>query len=305
MSDDQGISSDGTFSCGDTQDAAAADLSQQLLENKYRIIGLINNGGMGLIYRAIQLGLVERVVAIKTILPCYVANEDAVKRFEREVRLLALLDHPNLIRVFDSGRDSRLGPFVVMPAVEGLTLEAFNERCRRAGTLPKMDVVVEIALNMARGLNYLHHSGIVFRDVKPSNVLLPKSGAPVAVVIDLGIGRLIDDKEGFTGTDVFVGTPSYASPEQLERRRDVGAPSDWYSLGLVVLEALTGRHPLKGINRRTSAAEVSFLPIRLFRPDMPEALSELVGRLTAYRPEERACGAEVVERLERLGRSLS
>jgi serine/threonine protein kinase len=306
MSENRGISTDGTFSFGNDTDAADAHLAQQRFEGKYRIIRVISNGGMGLVYLAVQIGITLREVAIKTILPAFLANEAVVRRFETEVKLLTLIDHPNLISVLDSGCEPHFGPFVVLPVIRGQTIEQFVESHRRAGNLPDIRVLVKLALDVANGLNYLHaEKHIVHRDVSARNILVKDGREPVAVVIDLGIGRLIADEERLTATDVFIGAPSYASPEQLEKRRDVGPPSDWYSFGVILYLALSGRHPFAGVARRFTPTEVSFMPLRLFRPAVPAPLADLVARLTAYHPAERPCGTEVVAALERLHRSLS
>jgi eukaryotic-like serine/threonine-protein kinase len=305
VSENRGLPTDGTFSFGSDTDAVAARLAQQRLEGKYRIIRVISNGGMGLIYLAVQIGLTLREVAIKTILPAFLANEVVVRRFEAEVKLLTLLDHPNLIPVLDSGCDPHFGPYVVLPVIRGQTIEQFVESHRRGGHLPDIGVLVKLALDIANGLNYLHvEKHIVHRDVSARNILVKDGREPVAVVIDLGIGRLLADEERLTATDVFIGAPSYASPEQLEKRRDVGPPADWYSFGMILYSVLSGRHPFTGVNRRAAPTEMSFVPLQLFRPAVPAPLADLIARLTAYHPAERPCGAEVVVELERLHRSL-
>ncbi|MDT4915724.1 MAG: eukaryotic-like serine/threonine-protein kinase, partial [Pseudonocardiales bacterium] len=210
-----------------------------LVANRYEIQELLGRGSMGAVYCARDVVL-ERDVALK-LFPAEAADPQQAVRYEQEARVLARLSHPGLVTVYDAGIDATLAdaprPYLVMELVRGPTLA---DRLRD-GALPP-EQVAAVAAQLASALAHIHRREVVHRDVKPANILLRDaedgSRYPAATLTDFGIARLIDGTR-ITMTGYTLGTANYLSPEQLNGG-EVAAASDIYSLGLVLLECLTG-----------------------------------------------------------------
>lgn len=255
----------------------------------YEIVELIGRGGMGSVYKARQLSL-GRFVALKILLPRHSGSPDFITRFEREARLLAGLSHPNLVHVYDFGRDDD-GLFLAMEHVEGRPLR-----------LPTRDraALVRIVRDVALALQKVHDAGMVHRDVKPSNILIAADGTPKLGDFGIVVEPQKDDR--LTETGVFVGSPHYASPEHIEGRTLDGR-SDLYALGVILFEGLAGRPPF------TAPSSAAVLAKHIHEPP---PLGELVGkttprlrkiveRLLAKRPEDRyERAADLAVELERV-----
>ncbi|MBM7502636.1 protein kinase [Agromyces aurantiacus] len=247
------------------------------LDGRYRIEGLIGRGGMAAVYRAADLAL-GRHVAVKVFSSATEGIDDADRR-RSETALLASLTHPALVTLFDAANDPETHrEFLVMELVEGPDLR----EVLRSGPIPGADATRMLA-DLAEGLHVIHSRGIVHRDVKPANVLLASAHLPTrrwhAKLADFGIARLLDESR-LTATGRIIGTPGYLSPEQV-RGEPVGSSADIYSLGLLMLEALTGEQPFPGPALESASA-------RLVRdPVIPAALgAEWVGLLTAMSARE-------------------
>jgi eukaryotic-like serine/threonine-protein kinase len=194
---------------------------------RYRVLGPLGQGAMGVVYRGRDEGL-ERDVALK-VLREHTASEDARARFLREARAAARLQHPNIVTIYELGE--HLGaPFMAMELLEGVDLQ----RAIEGGLRPNPRVTLPIVLQLLAGLDHAHDHGIVHRDVKPSNVFLPR-GRPVKIM-DFGVARL---GAGATTAGMVVGTPNYMSPEQV-RAQPVDGRSDLFSAGLILYELVTG-----------------------------------------------------------------
>ncbi len=222
-----------------------------LLGGRYRIVRELGRGGMAVVFLAHDTQL-QRTVAVKVL-----RNDRALTRgrdrFASEIRLTANLRHPNIIPLFDSGTDGDLR-FFVMPHVEGETLSA---RLDRLGSHSLHDAV-SIVTGVASALEYAHKSGVVHRDVKPSNIMIA-AGQPL--LLDFGIARSPHpDWPNLTATGQAVGTPAYMSPEQYHAADDIGPASDIYSLGAVLYELLTGRAPLTAVARLAIAEHAPQFP---------------------------------------------
>jgi len=212
---------------------------------RYRLAEKIGEGGCGVVYRAEQLEPVRRDVALKVI-KLGMDTLSVIARFEAERQALAMMDHPNIARVFDAGATETGRPFFVMELVHGVPITKFCDE----HNLP-LATRLELFVQVCHAIQHAHQKGVIHRDVKPSNVLVaPHDGAPVPKVIDFGIakatqGRLADSAV-VTAVEQFVGTPAYMSPEQAERGgADLDTRTDIYSLGVLLYELITGRTPFE------------------------------------------------------------
>jgi serine/threonine-protein kinase len=195
---------------------------------RYRVLDQLGQGAMGPVYRCRDEAL-ERDVAVK-VLTTENADADARARFAREARAAARLQHPNIVSIYELGEQDA-GPFMVLELLEGLDLQ----RAIEAGIRPDPRLTLPVVLQVLAGLAHAHGAGIVHRDVKPSNVFLPR-GRP-AKVMDFGVARLAG---GTTTGGLLVGTPHYMSPEQVRAAPDLDGRSDLFSVGLILYELVTG-----------------------------------------------------------------
>lgn len=269
------------------------------LDGRYRIDGLIGRGGMAAVYRADDLAL-GRQVAVKVFTPATEGIDDADRR-RSETALLASLTHPALVTLYDAAKDPETNrEFLVMELVEGQDLREIL----RHGAIPPHDATRMLA-DLSEGLHVIHSRGIVHRDVKPANVLLAPAHLPTrrwnAKLADFGIARLLDESR-LTATGRIIGTPGYLSPEQV-RGEQVGSAADIYSLGLLMLESLTGFQPFPGPALESASA-------RLVRdPRVPLGLGsdwvELLTAMTTRDPAARPTALDVALAAQSLDVSTS
>ena len=253
----------------------------EVIADRYELEELVGTGGMSSVYRA-RDRLLERHVALKILHPHHSSDEDFVQRFRKEARLVAQLSHPNIVTVIDRGDDGGR-QFIVFEYVEG---ENLKEVVTREGPLP-LRRVLELALQIGRGLAFAHSQGLVHRDVKPQNVLM--NGDDQAKVTDFGIARSIDVDVGVTQTGTVLGTSAYIAPEQASGG-DITPQTDVYSLGVVLYELLTGEVPFPGESFVAVAMKhINDPPPSLLerRPDTPPRLAAAVDRALAKEPGER------------------
>ncbi|TFD69930.1 serine/threonine protein kinase [Cryobacterium gelidum] len=267
--------------------SARPGLVGSLLADRFMIESLIGTGGMASVYRATDTAL-GRTVAVKLFRADGSAAEP--ERQSGEIALLASLNHFALVTLFDAGTamvDGVPRAFIVMELVDGPDLRARIE----GGPLPSLDVAV-MGADLAEALHYVHEQGIIHRDVKPANVLLATSGFPGrsmhAKLADFGIARLLDETR-LTATGSLLGTASYLSPEQALGGA-IGAPTDVYSLGLVLLECLTGLRAYPGTAVESAMARLQR------QPEIPNALGrdwiEVLAAMTARDTADRSTAAE-------------
>jgi eukaryotic-like serine/threonine-protein kinase len=262
------------------------------IAGRYELEEIVGTGGMSTVWRARDV-LLERKVALKILHARYGEDDEYVERFLREARAVAQMSHPNIVTVIDRGED-RERQFIVFEYVEGENLKQLLDK---RGPLP-IHEVVNLALEIARGLAFAHERGIVHRDVKPQNVLLNGDGR--AKVTDFGIARSLDVERGVTQTGTVMGTSNYIAPEQASGER-VGTESDVYSLGCLLFELLTGDVPFPGDNFVAVALQHLNEPppsVLERRQDAPPRLAWLVDRALAKDPEQRPTMEEVVAELE-------
>jgi tRNA A-37 threonylcarbamoyl transferase component Bud32 len=266
---------------------------------RYHIIEPLGQGGMASVYKAFDTTL-ERNVAIKIIrTDTQVSGEQAqfLKRFEREAKALAQLDHPYILKVLDYGEQAGI-PYLVMPFVEGGTLKE-----KMGQPMPYPEAAALLA-PIARALEYAHQSKIIHRDVKPANILISRSGAPI--LSDFGIAKMIESGEStqLTATGVGIGTPDYMAPEQWLGKAD--PHTDMYSLGIVFFQMVTGHLPFTA--ETPAAVLIKHLqdPLprpRLFVPSLPDSVEQVLFKALAKAPENRfpdmGVFADLLEKLAR------
>ena len=261
-----------------------------LIAGRYRIERLIGRGGMSSVYEAADENI-PRHVALKVFRPELSENPD-MKRHQGEVGMLASLNHPGLVTLFDAVADDDGNVVLVLELVTGGDLRTAMD----TAPLSSAEVAI-IGAAVADALAYSHDRGIVHRDVKPGNILVPERDGsdtgPRAKLADFGIARLIDETR-MTATGSVLGTAHYLSPEQAVGGT-VGAATDVYSLGLVLLEALTGERPFPGTGVESAAARLARDPILPARLD-PAWVSLLRG-MTKREPGARLTATEAAELL--------
>src|SRR3712207_3762847 len=270
-------------------------MQQTVLGDRYTLLEVLGDGGMARVYLA-RDNVLDREVALKVLRDQYGYDEALVERFRREARNAASLNHPNIVQVYDQGRDDDGTYYIAMEYVPGGTLK---DLMAKEGSLAPKEAA-GIASRVAVALEVAHGRGIVHRDIKPQNVLLSASGEPK--VADFGIARAASSKT-MTETNLILGTAAYMSPEQV-RGEPVGPASDLYSLGVVLYEMLTSRLPYQADDPIATAMKHTNDPVphpREANPAVPEDVDALVVKLLAKRPEDRyASAAELAEDLRRV-----
>jgi ABC-type transport system substrate-binding protein len=266
----------------------------QKLSGRYDIVSELGRGGMGVVYRAHD-PLLNREVAIKLIPPTLL-NPETEQRFQREAQLVAQMDHPAIVPIFDSGKhDASL--FFVMPVVQGTNLRWFG----REGELT-LGEVLDIGIQVAEALEYSHSRGVIHRDVKPENIMVQRdeSGRVRVRIMDFGLARGATESR-ITKTGTIAGTLAYMSPEQVAAT-GVDHRSDIYSLGTVIFECLTGEPPFSGELQSILYRIVHEIPPspRTLGADINEDLENLILSCIAKEPGKRPQRAgEVAESLRR------
>jgi serine/threonine-protein kinase len=228
-----------------------------LLDQKYRLHERIGGGGMGDVYRAVNV-LAGRTVAIKLLHPELVDNEELAKRFFQEARAINRIRHPNVVDVLDAGM-SEMGPYIVMDLLEG---ESMGQILARVGRLP-VDAALATVAPVLEALDAAHRAGIVHRDLKPENVFVAVDAASRRVMVrllDFGIAKVIDARvtasSPRTRTGIVFGTPDYLSPEQATGDRPLDGRSDLFAVGALLFELLTGAPPFRAPTAVATAFKV-------------------------------------------------
>ena len=248
----------------------------------YRIIKCLGAGGVGAVFLG-EYPRIESLVAIKVLLPRFVENEQMVRRFLDEARAVNVVQHPGMVRIHDIGTDPELGKYLVMEFLKGQTL---TDRLRQAGTL-EVETAVRMTQQAASALGAAHSVGIIHRDLKPANLYLcpdPEMiGGERVKLLDFGVAklRLDDAMDGMTRTGSVFGSPQYMSPEQCIDAKNVDGRTDIYSLAVISYVMLTRRMPFEAktfgqlvIMHQTQQPT----PLRHFRPELPEALEQVIMR---------------------------
>ena len=255
-----------------------------VLGGRYRLDRLIATGGMGVVYEAWDLGM-ERQVALKVLDERSDKDSKRARRFQREVQVTGGIAHPNVVTIYDAGRDEEGYRFMAMELLPGPTLAAHLEDRPR----PSLAFAAAVAGHVLDGLSAAHALGVVHRDIKPDNLVLCGSAhAPALKLIDFGVSKY-DDHWGSMTDGLVLGTPLYLSPEQIHGAV-VDARSDVWAVGVVLYEMLTGETPFAAATVLGTLTAISSrvpkLPSAL-RPDVPPALDAVVMKALSRSADER------------------
>jgi serine/threonine protein kinase len=271
----------------------------RVIQDRYRIVRKIGEGGMGAVYEGEHLAIARRV-AIKCLHERIGRDEKLAARFHREARAATKIGHPNIIDVLDFGSMEDGTAFMVLEYLEGKNLEDLIDE---EGPQP-VGRVVRIVSSVCDALKAAHAQGIVHRDLKPENLfLVRREDNPYFVkVLDFGIAKFTEaDDFRLTQTGQAMGTPYYMAPEQLLGHSDVGPRADLYSLGVILFHALSDHYPFEGQTFAQLVIRVTRdppPPLSALRPDVPAELAALVAKLLSKEPEDRpASAAELREAL--------
>ena len=267
---------------------------------KYDVIEVLGKGGMGVVYKAMD-NLIERLVAIKMMTGGFAENPDLLKRFYREAKSTGMLQHPNIVIVYELG-DHEGNPYLVMEYLEGEPLDKIIAARRDVSMVEKLGYMIQCC----NGLGYAHQRGVVHRDVKPANLMVLKDGN--CKLVDFGIARIGD--HSMTRTGQVVGTISYMSPEQINAQM-VDGRADIFSAGVMLFELLTGVLPFDSKDTASTLLKIIHEdppPLKSFIQNYPPDLEEVVKKALAKDREDRYATAEdfafdlsrVQEQLKRL-----
>ena len=262
------------------------------LDGRYEITELIGVGGMADVYKAIDV-MENRTVAVKILKPEFAGNEEFLRRFRNESKAIAVLSHPNIVKIYDVGFTDEI-QFIVMEYIDGITLKEFIDQ---QGVL-KWKNALHFITQILRALQHAHDKGIVHRDIKPQNIMLFTDGT--IKVMDFGIARF-SRIDGKTLSDKTIGSVHYISPEQA-RGDMTDERSDIYSVGVMLYEMLTGRKPFDGENPVAIALkhmQETAVPPREIMPSIPEALEEIVLHAMERNPSRRyQSAAEMIKDID-------
>jgi len=270
-------------------------MARQQIKDEYQVLGEIGSGGMATVSKAIQRSL-DRPVAIKELKKAYHTDDQIVRRFERESRVAASLQHENIVHIYDYW--SKPTYAIVMEYVDGTNLAEVIEK---SGALP-VDVGIMIAIQVCSALDYAHMRGLVHRDIKPSNIMIKRNGE--VKLMDFGIAHT-KHLDALTLPGMLLGTPAYMSPEQI-----LGQPldvrSDIFSFGIVLYEMLTGAKPFTDEDTRAVTAKImkdDYPSPRRINSDIPRRVQCIIRKCLRKKPKRRFGSMLEVEK--KLGRRLA
>jgi len=245
---------------------------------RYKLLEQIGEGGFGVVYVAEQIEPVHRQVALKVI-KLGMDTRQVVARFEAERQALALMDHPNVAKVFDAGATESGRPFFVMELVKGVPITKYCDQ-EKLSTNDRLNLFIGVC----QAIQHAHQKGIIHRDIKPSNILVTvQEGRPVPKVIDFGIAKAtqqrLTEKTLHTQLEQLIGTPAYMSPEQAEMSGlDIDTRSDIYSLGVLLYELLTGKTPFEAKELLAAGLDEIRRTIREKEPARPSTRLSMMGK---------------------------
>ncbi|MFQ3674309.1 MAG: serine/threonine-protein kinase, partial [Aggregatilineales bacterium] len=248
---------------------------------QYILEDQVGKGGMATVYRARHARL-ERHVAIKIMHTVFLQDDSFRARFEREAQIVAKLEHPHIVPIYDYSEHNG-SPYLVMKYIEGVTLKQLMLK-----THLTLQDILRLMRTLADALDYAHRQGVLHRDLKPSNILIDREGRPY--LTDFGLARMAQVGESTISHDMMLGTPFYVSPEQAQGQRDLTSLTDIYSFGVILYELITGIVPFAGdsayaiVHAHIYAAPE---PPSEKNPTLPKALDAVLLKALAKRPEDR------------------
>ncbi len=266
----------GTSQAGTGAGAGNPSFGGTAEESRYKIIGELGRGGMGIVYK-VQDTVLDRIVAFKVLPQALVENPQAISNFMREAQAAAKLNHPNIVTVYDTG-EYQGRYYIAMEYVEGTTLK---EILRRRGAISPSGVM-HVLMQICEALAYAHEKKVVHRDIKPANAMWTRDKK--VKLMDFGLAKVIEEARNHT--TVVAGTPYYMSPEQT-LGKNVDHRTDIYSLGVAIFEMATGTVPFKEGNIPYHHVHTAPPKIRELRPDLPHTLSAIVERCLEKDPANR------------------
>jgi serine/threonine protein kinase len=247
----------------------------------YRVIEQLGQGGMASVFKAYHPAL-DRFVAIKVLHPAFKEQPDFLSRFQREARVVASLEHPNIVPVYDFAEHNGQ-PYLVMKYIEGQTLKSRLSQ----GPLSKLEAQ-RIVEAVGSALTYAHERGVLHRDVKPSNILLSPDGS--IYLADFGLARIAEAGASTLSKDVMLGTPQYISPEQAKGNLELNEGTDVYSFGVVLYELVVGRVPFNADTPFSIIHDHIYTPLPLpsqVNPKVPEIIERILLKSLAKDPQDR------------------
>jgi serine/threonine protein kinase len=268
---------------------------KDLLTRKYEIQEKIGEGGMGIVYKALQKSM-DRIVAIKILAPKYCARPRLIEQFIREARAAGALNHPNIIQVHDVGTENSLHYFS-MEYVDGPTC---MKVLKSQGPMPE-EAALEVVQQTAKALEYAHANRLIHRDIKPDNIMV--TGTNMVKLADLGISKTFDEAEAEGKPKRIVGTPHYMAPEAAQGKK-IDHRVDLYSLGATLYHLLSGRTPFSGTNASDvlkAHVKEPLPPIESTGAKVSEGTKALLGKLLAKNPDDRfATATEVADAVAKI-----
>lgn len=269
------------------------------IADRYQVVSRIAAGGMGIVFKVIDLALDGEIVALKLLNPHLSQDKIAFKRFLNEVLVARSLSHPNIVRTHDIGKTQQGASYISMEYVDGETLatqldkyydEFQNEKRSHPGYA--FEQALYVLLSVIKGVSYAHAQGIIHRDLKPANILFTKKNE--VKVADFGTARIVGANTGLTQDGSIMGTPDYMSPEQISGE-ELDVRCDIYALGIIAYELVTGDKPFPGENLVQVAYQHVNEPIPSFEAalyDVPQWYQEMVRKAAAKRREDRFQSAD-------------
>ena len=279
-----------TFAGAPQADRPGGFVAGQVIAGRYTLLEVLGEGGMGTVYRAEQTEPVKRQVALKLI-KIGMDSRAVLARFDAERQALALMDHPNIARVYDGGTTAAGQPFFVMELVSGVPITEYCDRQR----LP-VRARLELFVSVCQAVQHAHQKGIIHRDLKPGNVLVTEvDGRPTPKVIDFGVAKATEFKltdQSLADTGAIVGTPAYMSPEQADpSSMDIDTRTDVYALGVILYELLAGSPPIDAKQFQRGAILEMLRMVREVDPPRPStkvSTAEALPSIAASRDIEPA-----------------
>lgn len=247
----------------------------------YQVVSLLGQGGMGKVYKAVDLKTRE-VVAVKILLAKNRMNMNNIRRFFKEVHVISQLNHPNIIRLVDSGQKNGI-PYFVMDFIDGITLREWLEQ--KISLRKRLAMIVKVA----QAVDYAHQSGIIHRDLKPDNIMIDENNEPC--VMDFGLAKFSEDIDNLTQTGGVIGTFHYMSPEQAEgRKHEIDCRTDIYALGAILYQCITKNPPFVGENASSIIKQICCNPV--IPPSqqvstVPKDMDKICLKALAKNPQDR------------------